>query len=921
MASTTSRLTGHLPSDLRKIRVQTSGFGGTSLNNLVRPVINVKDSTYGATGDGVTDDATAIQAALTAADTAGGGTVYFPSDSVYIVGTQLNMGSNTTIMGGGWSTVLKMADAADLLAILHATSKSNIIISDLQLDGNKANQTTNLQHGIRTSDSTDIVIQRILGHSFKGSTTAGTEGAVVNIRGAAAFEARALISSCIAHSVGGYGIGTYRAGTVVISNCLAYDNDTHGFSLSGSATGQIRNNSIVNCSSWDNGRFGFNLEYQVGTTVSGCSSSGNSSSPYGGYQTHGGLDIVFSNCTSKGDYIGLKTTNTIADEPHNLLIESIVIEDSTGDGIQLVGGASTSSRIKIDGCVINNPGAIGMSIQATIQHITVSNCQVLSAGTVGIQSLHLGDGVFSGNMVRSSTDSGLRVSTSTGQAAITGNSCINNGEHGILIQNIANERGATVSGNLCKNNSTSSTNTYDGININASSNIAVIGNTCTDDHVTPAQRYAIDEAGASHYNVYVGNVCRGNSTADTINESGANNKKAINIDDPTDDITVDLSSSAGDGLVWDAGNTEIDVGAGDGIDVAADSVAVDVTDFIDTNFGLTESTNDIRVNLASPAGLSFNAGALQIDDAIAGAGLAISSKVLAVGAGDGIMVNANDVALASAAAGTGLAYASGVLSVNTGTGLTTSGDSVIHDTGDSGDLHTNYPEHDQTESISGLWTFTNAGGIILDQGAGDGEILATQSSDVAHTYTAVTAADTYGQIKKVFGGAGGLEITGFTEATRGLDLRGATTTDPSGKATTSNGAIVLEGTKVSSNDYGDMGTDANIVVIRNNGTTRFIFDVEGSAHADVEWTTFDDFDDVQLVRALDVAKGDIPSEFGQWLKYNESDLEKVGILHPEEGGRRMINTTRLQQLHNGAIWQLSERVRQLEEKLDERKQS
>jgi hypothetical protein len=90
---------------------------------------------------------------------------------------------------------------------------------------------------------------------------------------------------------------------------------------------------------------------------------------------------------------------------------------------------------------------------------------------------------------------------------------------------------------------------------------------------------------------------------------------------------------AGQGLTGGGtlpGTVTFNVGAGDGIDVSADAVAVDVTDIIDTSYGLTEDSNNIRVNLASPSGLEFSGGALQVADSIAGAGIAISSKVLEV---------------------------------------------------------------------------------------------------------------------------------------------------------------------------------------------------------------------------------------------------------------------------------------------------
>lgn len=115
----------------------------------------------------------------------------------------------------------------------------------------------------------------------------------------------------------------------------------------------------------------------------------------------------------------------------------------------------------------------------------------------------------------------------------------------------------------------------------------------------------------------------GTITSTSINASAGNHTHAI---DATI-LTTAANVIAGAGLTSTgslASGITLNVGAGNGILVAADSIAVD---------------------LAIPSGLSFSGGDLQIDDSVAGAGLAISSKVLAVGAGAGITVNANDVAL------------------------------------------------------------------------------------------------------------------------------------------------------------------------------------------------------------------------------------------------------------------------------------
>ena len=53
---------------------------------------------------------------------------------------------------------------------------------------------------------------------------------------------------------------------------------------------------------------------------------------------------------------------------------------------------------------------------------------------------------------------------------------------------------------------------------------------------------------------------------------------------------------AGDGLSINSTTKVMAVSVGDGLDIVTDAVAVDVTDFIDTSYGLTESSNNIRIN-------------------------------------------------------------------------------------------------------------------------------------------------------------------------------------------------------------------------------------------------------------------------------------------------------------------------------------
>ena len=82
---------------------------------------------YGAIGDGTTDDVTAIQAALDAANTAGGGTVFLPEGS-YKITDNLTIYDNTTFKGQGMATVIESQNANADNIILFNTNADNIIL-------------------------------------------------------------------------------------------------------------------------------------------------------------------------------------------------------------------------------------------------------------------------------------------------------------------------------------------------------------------------------------------------------------------------------------------------------------------------------------------------------------------------------------------------------------------------------------------------------------------------------------------------------------------------------------------------------------------------------------------------------------------------------------------------------------------------
>ena len=118
-------------------------------------------------------------------------------------------------------------------------------------------------------------------------------------------------------------------------------------------------------------------------------------------------------------------------------------------------------------------------------------------------------------------------------------------------------------------------------------------------------------------------------------------------------------------------------------------------------------------------------------------------------------------------------------------------------------------------------------GLTIGQGGNDDEILAFKSSDVAHGVTDHAETDTYGNIEKFSGDSGGMRLRGYSEDVVSASLEGVATNDNTTKSTAGLGVVELIARKKSGTGYGNVGADANIVVMRNHTTTRWILDEDG----------------------------------------------------------------------------------------------
>ena len=209
-----------------------------------------------------------------------------------------------------------------------------------------------------------------------------------------------------------------------------------------------------------------------------------------------------------------------------------------------------------------------------------------------------------------------------------------------------------------------------------------------------------------------------------------------------------------------------------------------------------------------------------------------------------------------------------------------------------------------------------AAGLCISQGGSDGNIVTFKNSDVAHGMTGNFETDTFAAFRKQSATLGGLAISALSEGTEVLKFNIAQTDGITTKSTSAQGAVIVGVSQKNGTGVNVVGTDDNLMVITNYTNTQFIFDAEGTFHSNVGTATYDEYEDAQLVRAMDLStstKGLIASKFDEFVQYNHEDLANASIVGREEDGtpNSMVNWTAMSQLHNGAIWQQYEKHQKL----------
>lgn len=360
------------------LEVSDTAAARGALGASARLEYNVVD--YGAAGDGVTNDGTAIGSAVAAAKAAGGGVVFFPQGTYLVSAAIVVDGANITLQGAGRSaTIIKTVGNHQ---IIRGVSVAGLQVRDLQVLGDADSGKTS-QRGIEWTGVSDGLIHNVWAKNL------GYDGIL-------------LLSGCV---------------NCTVSNCRVTGCKDDGINIGGDPVAESSGNNVVGNVVSDCASTGIHISDRsryssvVGNTISGCNNGIDTynAGAYGGYGNNSIVGNTIRNSTTIGIYIFNSSRNTVSG--NNI--------DGATNGIYLV----TASHCSVTGNVVTNCSNVGIRPNSISTDIVVTGNK-LDGATTGI-IMESARSVCSENSIRGVVDS-LKL-TATATQGIIANNLITNG--------------------------------------------------------------------------------------------------------------------------------------------------------------------------------------------------------------------------------------------------------------------------------------------------------------------------------------------------------------------------------------------------------------------------------------------------------------------------------------------------------------
>lgn len=325
--------------------------------------LNVK--WFGATGDGTTNDTSALQASLDAIP-AVGGKIIIPAGTYLITGAGLTVSKPTTIQGAGWgrhgengATVLKYTGIGECIEFT-AISQGGAELSDIQINGD-----TNINPGVAgvyINGPSGTLIRKVFVRGIAG--TVGNRGVGIRVYTSADATSQSYFTSIVDSYINACGKG------------ILLDAVTSGAANTPNMT-TLRNTSIVGCSSHgvemaasninNLTMFGGSTAYNGGWGVLvagynnlfvGVDIEGNSS---------GGMDVQTDSAVTGTTAIGCPGLKA------NGINGALTVLDNEGFAIAAIDGAACIKQ-QLRGSVVWDPGIVADGATTSVE-ITVTGAE------------------------------------------------------------------------------------------------------------------------------------------------------------------------------------------------------------------------------------------------------------------------------------------------------------------------------------------------------------------------------------------------------------------------------------------------------------------------------------------------------------------------------------------------------------------
>ena len=332
-----------------------------------------------------------LQAAV--AYCAGGGSVYVGPGTIEVSDT-ISLLSGISLRGAGLGvTIIKLANASNV-HVIAGSGLTDVMVSDMTIDGNKANQTVNAA-GVRVTTCTNVRLVRIYAHDCEQD-------------------------------------GFYISGStdVTVSECISINNGRNGYSC-GDSNGRSVRVSFQSCMSSghsDAGDIGFALEPASFSSVIGCKSVGDfrgitclgASTDDSTYNTIEANQII--------DFLGtgINVQPGTSGSSHNVVADNVLKPGSAAtEGIVLTAATDVTVRgNRIGPLTANN--SVGIVALTSLTRFKIDGNHIHSSHRHGIQVAGGVRGTIDGNTVRNpsgetdNTYDGIRVADTT-DTSICGN--------------------------------------------------------------------------------------------------------------------------------------------------------------------------------------------------------------------------------------------------------------------------------------------------------------------------------------------------------------------------------------------------------------------------------------------------------------------------------------------------------------------